>query len=62
MGRKCVRVVIGLGLADVLKAAGAGKGEFVTGVVWYGIPGKLLDQIKAPKKKLGVNNVLTKVA
>ena len=62
MGRKCLRVAIGLGLADVLKAAGADEGELMVGVVWYGMPGKPLDQIKAPKRNLGANNVLTKVA
>merc|ERR1712107_701141 len=53
---------LGISPDDILNIANAGEGEKMVGVIWYGYgdQGNLAD-MKIPKRKLGVEDVLTKV-
>mmetsp|Transcript_21146 Transcript_21146/g.32068 ORF Transcript_21146/g.32068 Transcript_21146/m.32068 type:complete len:205 (+) Transcript_21146:235-849(+) len=62
VGSKWMTGALGLAPEDILKAAGVGEGELMVGMIWYGMPAKPLEELKAPKRKLSVEDVLTKVA
>ena len=61
IGSKWMTGALGISPDDVLSAIGAGEGEHLIGVIWYGMPAKGLEETKAPPRKLGVTGVLTEV-
>ena len=62
IGTKWMTGALGIDPAEILKIAGASDDERMMGMVWYGTPGKELSSIKAPPRKQGVDDILTKVA
>lgn len=63
VGSKWMTGALGIAPEEIVKVAGADPAEEkMVGVVWYGMPAKALSETKAPKRKLGVEDVLTKVA
>ena len=59
VGTKWMTGALGLDPSDILKAADVPEGELMVGMIWYGMPAKPLDEAKAPKRKLGVDVLLT---
>eukprot|EP00535_Pseudo-nitzschia_heimii_P002434 CAMPEP_0197173832 /NCGR_PEP_ID=MMETSP1423-20130617/607_1 /TAXON_ID=476441 /ORGANISM="Pseudo-nitzschia heimii, Strain UNC1101" /LENGTH=200 /DNA_ID=CAMNT_0042622697 /DNA_START=113 /DNA_END=715 /DNA_ORIENTATION=+ len=62
VGTKWMTGALGIDPTEIMKVAGASEDEKMIGVIWYGIPAKSLDELKAPKRKLSVDDILTKVA
>ncbi|MEM1008911.1 MAG: nitroreductase family protein, partial [Myxococcota bacterium] len=63
IGTKWMTGALGLAPEDILEAAGVSSDEKMVGVVWYGYGDQgELSEMKTPKRKLGVDEVLTKVA
>lgn len=61
VGTKWMTGALGLDPSDILKAANVPDGELMVGMIWYGMPSKPLADAKAPKRKLGVDDILTAV-
>jgi len=60
VGSKWMTGALGAAPEDVLAAAGAGSGEKLMGVIWYGFPAKpLSEENRAPPRKKGLAGVLT---
>ncbi|CAK0846753.1 unnamed protein product [Prorocentrum cordatum] len=60
VGSKWMTGALGAAPEDVLAAVGAGSGEKLMGVIWYGFPAKpLSEDNKAPPRKRGLAGVLT---
>merc|ERR1712176_1579091 len=63
VGSKWMTGALGIDPTEIMKVAGANPDEEkMIGVIWYGVPSKPIDEMKAPKRKLSVDDVLTKVA
>jgi hypothetical protein len=62
VGSKWMTGALGIDPTEIMKVAGAGDDERMVGVIWYGMPAKPLSDLKAPKRKLSVDDALTKVA
>lgn len=62
VGSKWMTGALGIDPTEIMKVAGAGEDEKMVGVIWYGMPAKSLSELKAPKRKLSVDDALTKVA
>jgi nitroreductase len=62
VGSKWMTGALGIDPAEIMKVAGAPEDEKMIGVIWYGMPAKPIADMPAPKRKLSVDDVLTKVA
>lgn len=62
VGSKWMTGALGIDPTEIMKVAGAPADEKMVGMIWYGTPAKPLEELKAPKRKLSVDDVLTKVA
>jgi len=62
IGTKWMTGALGIAPEDIMKAIDAPDDEKMVGVIWYGVPSKSIAEAKAPKRKLAVADVLTKVA
>lgn len=62
VGTKWMTGALGIAPEDIMKTIGAPDDEKMMGVIWYGVPAKSIDELPVPKRKLSVDNVLTKVA
>lgn len=63
VGSKWMTGALGIAPEDIMGVAGAPSDERMVGMIWYGYgdQGDLSD-MKVPKRKLGVDDVVTKVA
>lgn len=59
VGSKWMTGALGVAPEDVLATVGAGSGEKLMGVIWYGYPDKPLEDAKTPPRKKGVEGVLS---
>jgi len=62
VGSKWMTGALGIDPTEIMKVAGAPEDEKMIGVIWYGMPAKPLGELTAPKRKLSVDDALTKVA
>jgi len=63
VGSKWMTGALGMAPEEILKVAGAGEGEKMVSVVWYGYGDQgALGEMRVPKRKMAVDDVLTKVA
>merc|ERR1712003_387218 len=62
VGSKWMTGALGIDPTEILKVAGASDSEKMIGVIWYGMPESLLTKSLHQKRKLSVDDVLTKVA
>ena len=62
VGSKWMTGALGIDPTEIMKVAGAPDDEKMIGVIWYGMPAKPISEQKAPKRKLSVDDVMTKVA
>lgn len=62
VGTKWMTGALGIDPTEIMKVAGAPEDEKMIGVIWYGMPSKPIDELKAPKRKISVDDALTKVA
>eukprot|EP00579_Thalassiosira_antarctica_P006399 CAMPEP_0201886784 /NCGR_PEP_ID=MMETSP0902-20130614/23167_1 /ASSEMBLY_ACC=CAM_ASM_000551 /TAXON_ID=420261 /ORGANISM="Thalassiosira antarctica, Strain CCMP982" /LENGTH=180 /DNA_ID=CAMNT_0048416495 /DNA_START=131 /DNA_END=673 /DNA_ORIENTATION=+ len=58
VGSKWMTGALGLDPNDIVKAANVPEGELMVGMIWYGVPATPLAEAKAPKRKLGVDELL----
>lgn len=61
IGTKWMTGALGIDPAEILKVAGVPEGEFMVGMIWYGKPATEISELKVPKRKLAVDDILTKV-
>ena len=61
VGSKWMTGALGLDPNDIVKAANVPEGELMVGMIWYGVPATPLAEAKAPKRKLGVDELLIEV-
>jgi len=62
IGTKWMTGALGIDPVEILKVAGASEDEKMVGMIWYGKSAKDLSDLKAPPRKLNVEDIMTKVA
>merc|ERR1711997_482971 len=62
IGSKWMTGALGIDPVEIAKVAGAPEDEKMVGMIWYGKSAKDLGELKAPKRKLSVDDILAKVA